>query len=148
MSEQNAVPEGFRLDSDTTEVGGLEYAVEYLQAESLRDILAYYAAQGQDGEAVVCGVWNAHNKQGAIQSPKAGIRKAQGAEDGDVGLAISAAQETTRTFITGAPRQKLGGTTKTAARDMGVAIAEARAKKGSGLSKAELDAIMAEYMTD
>lgn len=149
MANSNEVPAGFRLDTDTTTVGDIEYPVEYLQAETLDSLVEYYVGQGnsrEKAEAIVVGVWNSHNKQGAIQSPKAGIRKAQDDPEADVDEAIADAQTTTRQFVTGAPRQRTGGTTKKQAGEMGVAIAEATAEKGSPLTKGELDEIMAEYL--
>lgn len=145
---QNAVPAGFRLDSDETTANGITYPVEFLQAESLDAIVEYYVSEGNsptEAANIVRDVWNAHNKQGATQSPKSAIRKALEAGE-STEEAIEKAQETTREFVTGAPRQRAGGVTKKEAGNMGVEIAQARAAKGSDLTKAELDEIIAKYM--
>lgn len=148
MSNENAVPAGFHLESDTTTADGIEYPVEFLQADSVDAILAYYESEGNsraEAESILVGVFNSHNKQNATQGPKAGIRKAK-SEAGDIDAAVAAAQEATRRFVTGAPRQSAGGVTKKAAGEMGIEIAKATAAKGSPLTKAELDEIMSQYL--
>lgn len=143
------LPEGFTLRKDTTKVGDLEYPYEAPQIPVSREgvdiLVAYYDSQGHDGWAVLAGVWNAANDQNAKQSPKTAIRNAVAAEDAtedSIAEAIAKAQETSRTFITGAPRGSLGGgMTKTAARTRGEALARAEAEKGRPLTPEEMHEI-------
>lgn len=147
MPEQNEVPEGFRLESDTTSVGDDEYGVEFLQAESLDAILAYYEEHAdEDPREIVRDIWNSKQKQGQIQSPKSQVREAQrGESEKSVNEAISDAQETTRTGVIGAPRGSRSGPTQKQAQEFGQAIAQAQADKGETLTQAELDEIREEY---
>ena len=61
-------------------------------------------------------------------------------------VAVAKTDSNPHEYILGQPRRPRQNT-KGAARNMGIAIAEAVADKGSQLSKDELDTIMAEFIT-
>ena len=161
MAKGNVVPQGFTLASDTTKVGDVEYPIEYLQANALTAVLAYYKEQGHNGEEVLLGIWNSTNKQNASQGPKESIRKAiaegtykRGSGDeavtfeGDeaVAAAIEDAQEATRTFVTGAPRQSEGFRKKDA-HAMGERVTRAYVEKhGRPPTEEEVEAILADLI--
>lgn len=77
MTERN-VPAGFVVKPVETEVSGVTYTTEVLQAESLAAILAVYKAEQPDKnpEEIIRDIWNSGNEQGAKQSPKSAVRKA------------------------------------------------------------------------
>lgn len=151
MAKKSAVPTGFRLASGETTASGVTYPVEYLQADSLEAIRAYYESEGHNAEEVLLGIWNAANKQNATQSPKTAIRNALEEANGDaeaegVLKAVADAQESTRTFVTGAPRQS-EGFTKKAAHEMGEKVARKFVEKhGRPPTDEEVDAILDELL--
>ena len=141
MASKNKAPTGFALTEGTTKVSGIEFPCEYLQADSMAAYRDAWTEKGHDPDEVCLGIINAAQKQNATQSPKEGIREVlRNPEHGpaDVDAAIAKAQESMRTFITGAPRERVGGMTKTAARTKGEAIQRAREAKGSDLTADEM----------
>lgn len=141
MASTTEVPAGFRLESDTTEVSGLEYAIEYLQGQNLDAWIEYYESKGHDPDSVITGILNAANKQGASQAPKSSIRSAMTADDAteeSIAEAVAKAQEYTRTHVIGAPRQRTGGMTKKATAEAGLEIARRAEALGRAPTPEEL----------
>lgn len=140
-TKKSEVPAGFALVDGTTKVSGIEFPCQYLQADDLGAYRAAWEAKGHDPDEVLLGLVNAAQKQNATQSPKEGIRDVLRKDDhtqADVDEAIGKAQESMRTFITGAPRERVGGMTKTAARTKGEAVLRAQAAKGEALTPEEM----------
>lgn len=141
QQDEAQVPAGFKLEADDTTVSGREYPVEFLQAESLDAILAYYEEEGKNPEETVRDIWNSAQKQGAVQSPKSSVRETMDnteSTDADVEEAIENAQAATRAHVIGAPRGSRSGPTQKQAKNFGLAYAEAVAEKGDELTQDEL----------
>lgn len=159
MANEQKVPDGFVLKEGTTTADGVTYPVEYLQAENLEAILAYYEEAGEDAADVILGIWNSANKQGATQSPKTPLRKVLDEASGEghdvsdydhamevpeVAEAMAEAQNSTRTHIIGAPRGATSGPTKKSQHDFGEAVTTAMREKGGPLTQKELDELAQE----
>ena len=148
MAEQNQdlTEFGFRMERDETTASGITYPVEFAQADDLEVYRSYWAEQGHNPDEVLLGIVNAAQKQGATQGPKQSIRDAQNDPEGDVDAAVQTAQETTASYVIGAPRQRTGGITKKVQHEMGEEITRRVVEKGEALTKDELAAIMDEYL--
>lgn len=149
------IPEGFKLESETTKVGDVEYALQYPVATSLDAWRAYWESRGLNFEDTALKYINEIQTQRATQGGKGKVRDA--AADPEKGItleqaqadAISKHQAQAAKFLLGKPRERAaGGVTKKATADFGARVLQAMSAKGGMLNQAELAEIAKEMGID
>lgn len=141
------VPEGFSYVRETTKAGGVEYPIEYLQADTLDAWRNYWSARGLDVDATILKNLNEIQSQRASQSGKTAVRDAE--NDADREAAIAKHQKNARTTLVGAPRTRnVAGVTKKAAGEFGQAMVAKMVAKGGLLSDTEIAELAREYNVD
>ena len=125
MPEQFELPVGFEVQDFTINRRGSDpETVKIPQATSFAALVGYVEdlEDVSSSEDYLLALWNTQN------------------------VAVAKTDSNPHEYLIGQPRRPRQNT-KGAARNMGLAIAEAVAEKGGQLSKDEIDSIMAEFIT-